>query len=144
MQMLVDEITESNQLVEACKIYLASEIFKTELEVLAYFTHHVTFPFLHCVAKSTQEELLVIIPTLYNDLKNGKFDTLSKFVVEMRCVPVHVPETDLGLKLLHLMCLDAAEGVMLQCGGEYGFATESSQRATYLSLLRRRKKRSSN
>ena len=135
LKMLVDEVTESNQLVEACRIYMASEIFRTELEVLAYFTHHVTFPFLHCIEKSTQQELLVTLPKLHTDLQNGKMDTLSTFVVEMRHVPVEKPTTELGSKLLNLMCLEAAEGVMLQCGAEYGFAQESSKRATDLSLL---------
>lgn len=55
LKMLVEKITESKLLVEACKIYLPSEIFKTELEVLAFFTHHEKFPFLHCVEKSTQD-----------------------------------------------------------------------------------------
>ena len=40
----------------------------------------------------------------------------------MRQVPVHKPSTELGIKLLHLMSLKAAKGVILQCGGEYGFA----------------------
>ena len=61
LKMLVEVVVGSNQLVEACKIYLSSEIFLTELEVLAYFTHHVTLPFLHCIEKSTHEELLVTL-----------------------------------------------------------------------------------
>ena len=82
----------------------------------------MTFPFLHCVEKSTQDEQLVILPKLFKDLKDGKLDTLSKFVVSMRQIPVYQPSNELGIKLLHLMCLKAAEGVMLQCGAEYGFA----------------------
>ena len=135
LQMVVDEVKESNQLVEACRIYLASEIFKTELEVLAYFTHYVTFPFLNCIEKSIQEDLLVILPKLHSDLKARKLHTLSKFVVEMSRVPVHKPDTELGLKLLDLMSISAADGVMLQCGAEYGFGEDSSKRATDLSLL---------
>ena len=56
LKMLVEKVAVNNQPVEAYKIYLASEIFKTELEVLAFFTHHVTFTFLHCFEKSTQDE----------------------------------------------------------------------------------------
>ena len=52
LKLLLDEVQETNQLVEACKIYIESEIFLTELEVLAYFNHKVTFPFLHCVEKA--------------------------------------------------------------------------------------------
>ena len=69
-----------------------------------------------------QEQLLVILPKLFKDLKDGKMDTLSKLAVTMRQVPVHKPSTKLGIKLLHLMSLKAAKGVMLQCGGQYGFA----------------------
>ena len=79
---MVDEVVESNQLVEACKIYISIEIFLTQLEVLAYFTHHVTFPFLHLVEKSTQVQLLSTFPKLYNDLKEGKTNTLKDFVVD--------------------------------------------------------------
>ena len=49
-------------------LYLLSEIFYTELEELAYFNDTVTFPFLHCVEKGSQEELLKILPKLYQDL----------------------------------------------------------------------------
>ena len=71
----------------------------------------------------------------YSDLKAKKVDTLTQFEVEMRHIPVHEPTTDLGFKLLNLMCISAADGVMLQCGGEYGFAGESSNCASDLSLL---------
>ena len=60
-------------------------------------------------------------------------NTLSDFVVEMRHVPVEKPSTELGTKLC--ICLEATDGIMLQCGGEYGFAEESSQHPTDLSLL---------
>ena len=106
LKLLVDEVVESNQLAEACKIYISIEIFLTELEVLAYFTHHVTFPFLHLVEKSTQVQLLSTFPKLYTDLKEGKTNMLKDFVVDMRHVPV-----------------------------KYVFAAESSTRATDLSVL---------
>ena len=106
LKLLVGEVVESNQLVEACKIYIPIEIFLTELEVLAYFTHHVTFPFLHLVEKSTQVQLLSTFPKLYTDLKEGKTNTLKDFVVDTRHVPV-----------------------------KYRFAAESSTRATDLSVL---------
>ena len=47
LKMLVEEVPSSNQLVQACKLYLSSELFMSELEVLAYFNYHVTFPFLN-------------------------------------------------------------------------------------------------
>ena len=71
---------------------------------------------LNCVEKSYQAELLVTFPNLYADLKNGKTSTLEEFVVEMRCVPIKELNNEFGRKLLELMCIDAADGIMLQCG----------------------------
>ena len=52
-------------MVESCRIYLASELFITELQRLAFFNHHVTFLFLNCVKVSSQEELLNIFLKLH-------------------------------------------------------------------------------
>lgn len=46
---------------KACKIYLSSEVFLTELECLA-------FPFLNCVEQTSQEELLRIYSQLHKNL----------------------------------------------------------------------------
>ena len=102
-------------------LYLLSEFFYTELEALAYFNHTVTFPFLHCVEKSSNEELLKILPKPQQDLLEGKTDTLKGFVVEIRRMPVKEPSSKLGRKITNMMCLEAAKGVKLQCGREYGF-----------------------
>ena len=37
LRLLLDETTTTNQLVEACKIYIESNFFYTELETLAFF-----------------------------------------------------------------------------------------------------------
>jgi len=37
LKMLVEEVPSSNQLVQACKLYLSSELFMSELEFLVYF-----------------------------------------------------------------------------------------------------------
>ena len=74
---LIDDISVTNQLTEAYMLYLSSEFFYSELEALAYFNHTVIFPFLHCVEKSLQEELLKILPKLHQDLLEGKIDTLK-------------------------------------------------------------------
>ena len=68
LQMLVDEVEGTNQLVESYKIYLSSGLFITELECLAHFNHIVTFPFLNCVEMSTQADLLFTLPNLQEDL----------------------------------------------------------------------------
>ena len=51
LRLILDESTTTNQLIEACKIYIESELFYTELETLAYFNYHITFPFLNVIEK---------------------------------------------------------------------------------------------
>ena len=53
LKQLVTETSANNLLVQACKLYLESETFLTELKVLAFFTHKVTMPLLNCVACGT-------------------------------------------------------------------------------------------
>ena len=54
--VLLDEIDATNQLAEACKLYISSEPFITELECLDFFNHFVTFPYLNSVERCTQTE----------------------------------------------------------------------------------------
>ena len=133
--MLLDEVQVPNQLTESCKIYLASDLFLTELECLAYFNHFVTFPFLNCVVVSTREELVNIIPKLYNDLLEKKTVTLEKFVVKIQGMSVPELSTDVG-KVIDLMCSSVAESIKRQCVKEYGFADDGEHlRATDISKL---------
>ena len=103
---------------------------------MTYFNHTVTFPFLHCVEKSSQEELLKLLPKLLQDLVEGNTDTLKGFVVEIRRVPVKEPSSELGRKITNMMCFEVAKGVKLQCCREYGFDnTTTDVRATMQSDL---------
>ena len=134
--MLLDEIQSTNQLSESCRIYMRSEIFMTQLECRAFFNHYVTFPFLNCVEASSQEELLQILLKLYADLLLLKADTLNKFVVNMRGIPVPTLTTDAAKEIVGKMCESAAESIKRQCGREYGFADGDKElRATDLSTL---------
>ena len=139
LNMLIDEATTSNLLVQACQLYMSSEIFLTELEALAYFNEKVTFPFLHCVEKSSQQELLEILPKLHEDLLNKKLDTLKEFVVNIRGVSINEPKSDVGKKIIDMMCIEGAAGLEMQCGREYGFSSNREEndenRATNISLL---------
>ena len=72
---LLMETWKSNLFIEACKLYVNCELFITELHFLAVFTHKVTLPFLNCIEKSTQEELLKIFPKLHCDILNHDMDT---------------------------------------------------------------------
>ena len=79
--MLLDEASNTNQLTQSCNLYLSSEFFLTELETLAWFNYRVTFPYLYYIEKSSQEDLLIILPQLYHDLLQNKTDTLKDFVL---------------------------------------------------------------
>ena len=134
LTMLLDVTSNTNLLVQLCQLYLQSEVFITELEVLAFFTYQVTFPFLNCIEKSTQSDLLIILPKLHKDLLAKRTDTLNKFVVKFRNINIEKPESDLAAKILDEMCIDAAAGIQLQCGREYGFSNDAA-RATVISEL---------
>ena len=62
LRLLLDEITTTNQLIEACKIYMENEFFYTELETLAFFNYHVAFPFLHAIENNSQTEFCFLLP----------------------------------------------------------------------------------
>ncbi|KAG1652562.1 Anaphase-promoting complex subunit 5 [Nymphon striatum] len=134
IQMVIDEVEGTNQLVESCRIYLSSELFITELECLAYFNHFVTFPFLNRVQISSQGQLLELLPKLHNDLIKGKIDTLQEYIVSIHGMPTPTLSNNLSIKIIEMMCVTAASAVKLQCGREYGFS-EVKLRATDLSLL---------
>ena len=133
---LTDEISVTNQLTEDCMLYLSSEFFYTELEALAYFNQTVTFLFLHHVEISLREELLKILPKLHQNLLEGKTDILKDFAVDIWRVPMKEPSHEVGRKITNMIFHEAAKGVKLQCGREYGFDnTTTDVRATILSDL---------
>ena len=55
LRALLSETHVTNLLVEPCRLYLHCERFITELRLLAYFTKHVTLPYLNSVEKSNQK-----------------------------------------------------------------------------------------
>ena len=135
--MLLNESHLSNQHIEIVRMFLDSEFLITELQVLAYFTHVVTLPFLYFVKVNSQEELLEIFPCLFNDLKCGTVDTLKEYRVEYPHIQVTQPTTDVTQQLVKKMCEDAAAVLERQAGREYGFGdkVDVTPRATQLHLL---------
>ena len=136
LRLKLEETTTSNQLI-ACKIYIESELFYTELKTLEYFNYHITFPFLHAMEKCSQTELCTLLPQLYHDLLRKKIDTLKEYVVSIRRVKVEAPKSEVGSEIIDLMCLEAASGILLQCRREYGFPEdlEDVPRDTDISQL---------
>ena len=113
LPMLFDKRTRINQLVKACKIYLSSELFFTELEALAFFNHNITFPFLKWI-EVLKVDLLKILSQRQNDLMQKKTDTLKKYIVTRHGVNVTSPTAELGQHIISLMCENAADGMLLQ------------------------------
>ena len=87
----LDETYYNTLLIKACKLYIDSQLFTTELEVLAFFNHHVTYPFLNCIENCNQKDLLDIQPTLYHDLINYSTDSLSKYKLTMQHINIQQP-----------------------------------------------------
>ena len=131
LRKVIAEADHTNLFIKSCSLYLSSELFITELQALAYFNYHVTFPFLLCMERSSQTELLKILPSLYNDLLLKKVDTLKAFQFDIQRINIKEP-SELGLQIIN-MCLSAAEAIKLQCGREYGFTDGEEQHATVLA-----------
>ena len=69
---------------------------------------------------------------LYEDLKVGKMDTLKDFHVPWTHIDMLklVPSSSFDHYLLDAMCKNAAEGILMQCRGEYWLDNDKTPRAT--------------
>ena len=121
LRQLLDRVNSNNLLARACRIYLENDYIVTALKALSNFTYYVTMPFLNCVEKSDQNGLMEILPKLYEDLKEEKFDTLKDYIVPWTHVDMESlkPVSLLDHQILSLMCKEAAEGLKMQCAREY-------------------------
>ena len=99
----------SNQHIEIVRMFLDSELLMTELQVLAYFTHTITLPFLYFIEvySNSNDGLLEMFPRLLNDLKVGRLDSLEEYRIEYPHVKVSQPESNFAKELLDKMCPDA-------------------------------------
>ena len=133
---ILEQTTKCNMLTEACKLYLECDYIIAALKSLANFTYKVTMPYLNCIEKSDQNDLINILETLYKDLLDGKTDTLSQFKVPWTHVNMsqQTPTSPLDYHLLNSMCIAAAEGIRVQCAREY-WAEDENPQATQLHKL---------
>ena len=71
---------------------------------------------------------------MYQDLLAGNPNTLEEYQVEYKHVIVEGFTNQIQKDTFSMMCIDAAAGIKLQCGGEYGFGDmdEEDPRATQL------------
>ena len=91
------------------------------IQVLAYFKHVFTLPFVYSVEVNSQNGLLEMFPCLFNDLKCNTIDTLKDYQVGYPHIQVTQPTTNAAQQLLKKMCEDAATVSEWQAGWEYGF-----------------------
>ena len=135
---VLEETPTSNLLVQACKLYAENEYILAALKALGYFTYKITMPFLNCVEQCDQNSLLPILKKLYEDLNDGKMNTLDKYSVPWTHIQTEKlePVSPLDLALLQNMCKEAAAGVHLQCSREYWEEDDQCKvRATQLHKL---------
>ena len=74
---------------------------------------------------------------MYQDLLAGNPNTLEEYQVEYKHVIVEDLANQIQKDAFSMMYVDAAAGIKLQCGGEYGFGDmdEEDPRATQLYKL---------
>ena len=77
--MLLNESHLSNQHIEIVQMFLNSKFLIGKVQVLAYFTDVVTYPFLYFVKVNSQNGLLKMFPDLFSDLKGNTIDTLEEY-----------------------------------------------------------------
>lgn len=119
----------NNQLVQAVQFYLSYYlllcyyIILAEIEALAKFTYHITFPFLNFTEKATQQDCVKILPKMFEDFKNGKFcSKLDSYKIDNSfSIPEATHCSELVDKLLIQFIFQAAEDLAQQKGKEYGF-----------------------
>ena len=96
-------------------------------------------PFLNCVERCNQTQLVDLLPQLHADLKARKFQNtiLLEFHVPWKNVAMHQQklESDLENYLIRDMCSSAAKGLELQCSREYWDDQGENQRATAIHML---------
>ena len=81
LTILLNKCPNQNLHTETLQIYIESEFFSTSLAVLSFLSYKVSFPLLYFVEVSSQSDLCKIFPKLYQDLLDGRADTLSEFVM---------------------------------------------------------------
>ena len=88
------------------------------------------------VEKSTQSDFVRILPSLYDELRQGKLSTLQAYVVNVRGIRIKKNSDALSHCILERMCEAAPDGIKLQCGREYGFAdANKTLRASDISTM---------
>lgn len=125
--------------MRACRLYVENEFIAAGLKALANFTFNVTMPYLNFVEKSSQSDLVAMLPRLHQDLNEGKLDTMKDHMINWTHIKITTtanPLSELDSYILNQMCLKASKGVNLQCAREYWDDGDNNTiRATQLHKL---------
>ena len=131
-EKLLERTAKNNLLIRGCKLYLESDYIRAALKALGNFTYYVTMPFLNCIERCDQNQLVEILPKVHDYLKEKNIfsEALKPFHVPWRHVNMESqnPSSDLDHYLLDEMCFNASKGIEIQCAREYwkdhGFAED--------------------
>ena len=125
----------SNQLVQACRLYLDIPYIEIALRCVAWFTYKVTLPFLNMCELENPHKLLELLPKLHDDLKRANMDTLKNYQVDYSFDLVE-PVTNLEKFILEHFCMQGASDIQRQRGREFGFSKEGEKpRCTDLTTV---------
>ena len=125
----------SNQLVQACRLYLDIPYIEMALKCVAWFTYKVTLPFLNMCELENPHKLLELLPKLHDDLKRANMDTLKNYQVDYSFDLVE-PVTNLEKFILEHFCMQGASDIQRQRGREFGFSKEGEKpRCTDLTTV---------
>ena len=78
--------------------------------------------------------ILIILPTLYNDLNDLNMDTLRNYTVDYS-FKVQEPVSKLEQYILERFCKQGAIYLQRQCGREFGFSKGEKQRCSNLTKV---------
>ena len=122
-EKLLERATENNLLIRGCELYLESDFIRAALKALDNFTYYDTMPFLNCIERCDQNQLVELLRKLHDDLeeKNIFSEALKPFHVLWKHVNMESqkPSSDLDHYLLDEMCFNASKGIKIQCAREY-------------------------
>ena len=134
---LLRETPLNNLLIRSCKLYIENPFIAAGFKALAIFTYQVTMLYLNFVEKSSQEDLINLLPKLHEDLKAANMNTMSSYQVNWTHIKVTSSlesPTELESYILKQMCFKSAQGINHQCSREY-WDENAVPRATQLHLL---------
>lgn len=126
----------NNLLIQACRLYLSIPYIIYGIHALAIFGYKVVLPYLNFSEKGNQNHCVKLFPQMYQDLLQGKMDTLSEYSVEYS-FEFPLEGNSVVNSILKHFTNRVAKDFALQKGREYGFGADfqNNVRANRLDLM---------